>query len=44
MWVVTRHQYGISAPVPQKSFRGQRSGDIPKCRPFPQAKEVFAAV
>ena len=23
IWVVTRHQYGISALVPQKSFRGK---------------------
>ena len=23
MWVVTGHQYGISAPVPQTSFRGK---------------------
>ena len=27
-----------------ESFRGQRSGDVLKCRPFPQAKVVFAAV
>ena len=28
IWVVTRHQYGISALVAQTSFRGETSGDI----------------
>ena len=28
IWVVTRHQYGISALVPQTSFRGEASGDV----------------
>ena len=27
-WVVTRHQYGISAFVSQTSFRGETSGDL----------------
>ena len=31
IWVVTRHQYGISAVVPRKSFRGETSGDVTKC-------------
>ena len=37
MWVVTRHQYGISALVSQTSFRGETSGSVAKCRLFPQA-------
>ena len=32
MWVVTRHQYGISALVSQTSFRGETSGDVAKCK------------
>ena len=28
IWVVTCHQYGISALVPQTSFRGETSGDV----------------
>ena len=32
IWVVTRHQYGISALVPQTSFRGESSGGIDKFR------------
>ena len=34
IWVVTRHQYGISALVPQTSFRRETSGDVAKCRLF----------
>ena len=37
-WVVTRHQYGISALVSQTSFRGETSGGITKCRLFYQLK------
>ena len=37
IWVVTRHQYGISALVPQTSFGGETSGGIAKCRQFSQA-------
>ena len=29
-WVVTRHQYGISALVPQMSLHGETSGGIVK--------------
>ena len=30
IWLVTRHQYGISSPVPsQTSFRGETSGGLP---------------
>ena len=34
---VTRHQYGISTPVPQRSFGGKTSGSVAKCRLFSQA-------
>ena len=37
IWVVTRHQYGISALVSQTSFGGETSGDVAKCRLFSQA-------
>ena len=38
IWVVTRHQYGISALVFQTSFRGEINGDVAKCRLFSQAR------
>ena len=38
IWVVTRHQYGISALVSQTSFGGETSGSVAKCRLFSQAK------
>ena len=43
IWVVTRHQYRISALVSQTSFRGETSGSVAKCRLFSQAAlaEVF---
>jgi len=34
IWVVTRHQYGISVPISQTSFHG---GGIAKCQLFSQA-------
>ena len=34
IWVVTRHQYGISALVSQTSFRGETSGGVAECRLF----------
>ena len=37
IWVVTRHQYGISALVSQTSFREETSGDVATCRLFSQA-------
>ena len=37
IWVVTRHQYGISALVTQTSFCEGSSGDLAKCRLFSQA-------
>ena len=39
IWVVTRHQYGISAFVSQTSFGGETSGSVVKCRLFSQAIE-----
>ena len=36
IWVVTRHQYGISALVSQTSFRGETVGGVAKCRLFSQ--------
>ena len=36
VWVLTRHQYGISLLVPQASFRGETSDDVAKCRLFCQ--------
>ena len=39
IWVVTRHQYGISSPVPpQTSFRGETSGGVVKYWLFPQPR------
>ena len=35
---MTRHRYGISAPVSQTSFGGETSGGVAKCRLFSQAK------
>ena len=37
IWVVTRHQYGISALVSQTSFGGETGGSVAKCRLFSQA-------
>ena len=37
IWVVTRHQYGISALVSQTSLGGETSGSVAKCRVFSQA-------
>ena len=37
IFVVTRHQYGISALVSQTSFRGETSGGVMKSRLFSQA-------
>ena len=30
--VVTRHQYGISTPVPQTLFCGESTGGVGQCR------------
>ena len=37
IYVVTRHQYGISAIVSQTSFRGETTGSVAKCRLFSHA-------
>ena len=37
IWVVTRHQYGISKHVSQTSFGVETSGSVAKCRLFCQA-------
>ena len=36
IWVVTRHQYGISALISLTSFGGKTSGCVDKCRLFSQ--------
>ena len=36
IWVVTRHQHGISALVTQTSFCEGSNGDLAKCRLFSQ--------
>ena len=38
IWVVTRHQYGISALVAQTPFGGEISSSVAKCRLFSQAR------
>ena len=37
IWVVTHHQYGISALVSQTSFGRKTNGSVAKCRLFSQA-------
>ena len=37
IWVVTRHQYGISLLVHQASFRGETNVGVVKCRLFSEA-------
>ena len=44
MWVVTRHQYGISTVIPQTSFRLETSGGVMKCRLFSHAIDFVACV
>ena len=43
-YIVTRHQYGISALVSQTSFRAETSGGIAKCRLFSQAKRLTTLI
>ena len=38
IWVVTRHQYGISALIYQTLIRGGTVGGVAKCRLFCQAR------
>ena len=40
IWVVTRHQQGISALVSQTPFGGKTSGSVAKCRLFSQASSA----
>ena len=40
IWVVTRHQYGISALISQTLFRGETTGGVAKCRLFSQASSL----
>ena len=44
IWVVSRHQYGISVVVSQTSFRGETSGTVAKCRLISQANPVHVTV
>ena len=37
IWVMTRHQYRISALLSQTSFGGETGGSVTKCRLFSQA-------
>ena len=42
IWVVTRHQYGISALISRTSFRGKTVvAGVAKCRLFSQASVFF---
>ena len=42
IWVVTHHQYGISALVVQTSFRVETRGGVAKCWLFFQARFIGA--
>ena len=44
IWVVTRHQYGISEVVSQTSFRGETSDTVAKSRLISQANPVHVTV
>ena len=41
IWVVTHHQYGISALVSQTSFCGETVGGVAKCQLFPPARSTW---
>ena len=41
IWIVTRHQYGISELLLQTSFPGETNGYVGKCRPFCQATSFW---
>ena len=41
IWVVTRHQYGISVLVSQTSLREETSGGIVICRLFSHANKFL---
>ena len=40
IWVLPRHQYGISVLVSQTSFCGETSGAVANCRLFSQASDL----
>ena len=42
IWVLRRHQYGISALVSQTSFRWETSGGVAKCPLFSQVISLLA--
>ena len=42
IWVVTRHQYGISALVVQTSFHVETRGGVAKCWLFSQVRFIGA--
>ena len=44
IWVVMRHQYGISVLVSQRSFVGETSGSIAKCLLFSQPSFIFTVL
>ena len=45
LWVVTRHQYGISTLVSQTSFGGDlTSGSVAKCQLLSQAKKFYISL
>ena len=39
IWVVTRHQYGISVLISQTSFGGETSGSVANCQMFSKARK-----
>ena len=51
IWVVTRHQYGISAPISKTLFRGETTGgggtggdSVAKCLLYSQARGLHESV
>ena len=44
IWVVTRHQYGISTLVSQTSFGGETSAGVTKCWLFSKASFITISI
>ena len=44
IWVVTRHQYRISALISQTSFRGETFGGVTKSRLFSHALRSYMSL
>ena len=44
IWIVTHHQYGMSALVSHTSHRGETSDGITKCWPFSQAVHIMPLI